>query len=165
MPEDLPSRLERARELLHTVRHAAMATVNEDGSPHNTPFFFACDGSLEHIYWASNPASLHSGNVERTGQLFVVLYDAFQGGGLYLRADNAHATEGAELETAHAVFTECAKRAGKKVAPPSHYSGTEPERIYVATVKQLWVNGAERNTEGFIICDRRFEITRKELLA
>jgi hypothetical protein len=32
-------RVKQARELLAMVQHAAMATVNEDGSPHNTPYF------------------------------------------------------------------------------------------------------------------------------
>ena len=31
----------KARELLQTTRHAAMATINVDGTPHNTPFFLS----------------------------------------------------------------------------------------------------------------------------
>ena len=37
----LKLRTEWAKELLGAVRHAAMATVNEDGSPHNTPVLFS----------------------------------------------------------------------------------------------------------------------------
>jgi hypothetical protein len=31
---------ERAERLLNTVRYAAMATINQDGPPHNTPFHY-----------------------------------------------------------------------------------------------------------------------------
>ncbi|HSX05816.1 MAG TPA: pyridoxamine 5'-phosphate oxidase family protein [Candidatus Saccharimonadales bacterium] len=163
MQPDLQPRIDRAKELLNTVLHAAMATVNADGSPHNTPFFFAHDDSLQHIYWASNPETNHSQNVARTGQIFVVLYDAFGGGGLYLRADNAHATEGDELQRAHQAFEACAARADKPIPPVPHYQGEGPERLYMATIQQLWVNANERGPDGLIIRDKRYEIDREVL--
>jgi predicted pyridoxine 5'-phosphate oxidase superfamily flavin-nucleotide-binding protein len=44
--QTIRQRIERARELLHTVRHVALATVNEDGSLHNAPVFAGCgDGT------------------------------------------------------------------------------------------------------------------------
>ncbi len=163
MSADPQPKIKRAKELLRTVRHAAMATVNEDGSPHNTPYFFATSDSLEYIYWASNPDAQHSQNVARTGQGFLVLYDAFQGGGLYLRLEKAHATEGTELKTAFDVFNKRAKRFDKKLPGLEHYQKDGPERIYSAVVQQFWVNDAERDADGFIIRDRRIEIAREDL--
>jgi len=32
-------RIERAKWLISNIQHAAIATVNEDGSPHNSPVF------------------------------------------------------------------------------------------------------------------------------
>jgi general stress protein 26 len=49
MDESIPARITRAKELLASAKHAAMATVNVDGSPHNTPFFFIYDDQLEYI--------------------------------------------------------------------------------------------------------------------
>jgi hypothetical protein len=161
----MQEKIQRARQLLQTAHHAAMATVNHDGSPHNTPYFCAHADNLTQLYWASNPSALHIQNVARTGQIFVVLYDARQGGGLYICANNAHPTDGAELQTAYAAFRACADRAGKTIAPIDHYQSDGPERIYAATVRQLWVNGNERGADGFIVRDSRYEITREDLLS
>src|ERR1039458_3055147 len=90
----------RAKELLKTVEHASMATVNEDGSPHNTPYYFMRSDDLRHLYWGSHPASEHSKNVARTGQIFVVLYDAIKRGGLFIQANQAHAVEGSDRTSA-----------------------------------------------------------------
>lgn len=156
-------RIERAKELLVTVRHAAMATVNEDGSPHNTPYFFMCDGDLTHLYWGSHPDSQHSRNVARTGQIFVVLYDTMQRGGLYIQADDAHATQGKELETALAVHN--ARRTLEDKEPlPLEYYQNGPQHMYVATVRKLWINYSEKDAAGHVLRDYRQEISREELL-
>lgn len=141
-----------------------MATVNEDGSPHNTPYFFMCDDSLEHLYWGSHPDSQHSKNVARTEQIFVVLYDAFEkGGGLFIRADEAHATKGEELEKALEVHNARRAKEGKDPIPLSYYQNG-PQRMYTATSRQFWVNASDRDEAGNLIRDNRYEITREDLL-
>lgn len=141
-----------------------MATVNEDGSPHNTPYFFMCDDSLEYLYWGSHPDSQHSKNVARTGQIFVVLYDAMERGGLFIRADEAHATEGEELEK---VLTEHNRRRAKddKDPIPLSYYQSGPQRMYMATTRQFWVNASRRDEAGNLIRDNRYEISRDNLVA
>ena len=80
---DLTARIARAKELLATVRHGVIATVNQDGSPHNSPVFMAFDAD-HNAYWASNPDAVHSQNIARTGQVFIVIFDSVgAGGGLY----------------------------------------------------------------------------------
>lgn len=90
---DLPEAKKRITELLINNRHACMATVNEDGSPHNTPFFFVYRQDLRRIYWGSHPTAQHSQNLLRTGKAFIVLYDSDRPkqGGLYLETTNGHA--------------------------------------------------------------------------
>lgn len=163
MNPDIKTQIDRARTLIKTVRHAAMATVNEDSSPHNTPYFFICDETLEHLYWGSHPDSLHSKNALRTGQIFVVLYDAMERGGLFIRADEAHITEGAELEVALSAHNARRVKDGKEPLPLSYYQ-EGPQRMWVATTRHFWVNSAERNNEGQIIRDIRIEVTREGLL-
>jgi hypothetical protein len=141
-----------------------MATVNEDGSPHNTPYFFMRDDSLEHLYWGSHPDSQHSQNVARTGQIFVVLYDALERGGLYIEADDGHVAEGEELETALAVHNALRAKEGREPLPISYYQGDKPQRVYVATTRRFWVNGTERGVDELIIRDVRYEISREDLL-
>lgn len=164
MNDEVLRRLARAHTLLKTVRHAAMATVNEDGSPHNTPYFFMRDESLEHLYWGSSPESLHSKNVARTGQIFVVVYEANEGGGLYMRADNARVAEGKELDEALAIHNALRAKEDEDPLKREYYTGDSPQRMYVADIKQLWINLAERGKDGHIVRDYRHEIDRETIL-
>ena len=164
MQKTLDEQVGRARELLDTVIHAAMATVNEDGSPHNTPYFFMCNSDLTRLYWGSHPQSMHSRNLARTGQLFVVLYEADKRGGLFIRADNARIAEGTELSEALAEHNRRRVLQGKDALRLGYYQGDNPQRMYIADTKQFWVNGTERGSDGNIIRDIRTEIPRDVLL-
>jgi hypothetical protein len=163
LQKTLDQQIERAKELLGTVLHAAMATVNEDGSPHNTPYFFMCNADLTRLYWGSHSASEHSKNVARTGQLFVVLYEADSRGGLFIRADNAHVAEGTELDEALAEHNRRRALQGKDAIPLDYYQGGTQQRMYVADTRQFWVNGTDRGADGLIIRDIRTEISRESL--
>lgn len=65
--------LKTVKELVFTTRHAAMATVNDDGLPHNTPYFLMYDENLKHLYWGSHVDSQHSQNILRTGRSCLLL--------------------------------------------------------------------------------------------
>jgi general stress protein 26 len=67
--DEKATHIARAKALLGTVWFATMATVNEDGSPHNTPFLFLRAKDLSRIYWGSHPNSLHSKNIVRRVKL------------------------------------------------------------------------------------------------
>ncbi len=160
----MQDRINRAKELLKTVRHASMATVNADGSPHNTPFFFMYDDELQHVFWGSHPTSLHSQNVERTGQIFVALYDGNERGGLFMQANNARATEGDELIVAVTAHNAARKRFGKDAEVTAEYYQRGHQRMYMANVQKMWVNSSDKDSEGAIIRDFRYEITAADLL-
>ena len=157
--------IERAKELLKTVRHAAMATVNADGSPHNTPFHYLIDAEREHIYSASSPDALHSQNIARTGQAFIVIYEAGQGGGLYLQAENAHeVTDLTELNTGLKVWNAKRVQEGRKPLDTSFFTGNSPQRMYRFDLARYYVNHSERDAAGNILRDIRTEITREDLV-
>ena len=156
---------DRAIELLKAVHHAAMATVNADGSPHNTPFHFQIDEARRYIYWASNPESLHSQNLARTGQAFIVIYMPGTGGGLYVRAQNAHILEGAELEEGLRLRNAQRAETGRQPIGIEHYIGATEQRMYRAELRQFWINEANKNEDGNITNDWRVEISRKDLLS
>lgn len=162
--EDIQSKIARAKELLNTIRHAAMATVNADGSPHSTPYFFMRSPDLQYLYWGSHPDSLHSQNVARTGQIFVILYDAQERGGLYIQADDAHIAEGDELTQALKAHNDRRTAEGKDPLPIEYYQGENPQRMYIATVRKLWTVVPEHDPNSLLIRDVRFEITRDQLL-
>ena len=161
---DLQRILDQVKTLISTAQHAAMATVNKDGSPHNTPYLFIKDDALEHLYWSSHPESLHSLNVNRTGQIFVVLYEANEGGGLYIRADHGHIAEGTELDGALIILNEYRAKAGKDPQTVADFSGEATQRLYIADVNQLWVNGSAKDANGNIQKDQRIEISRGDLV-
>jgi hypothetical protein len=164
MNKDLEKGIERAQALLSTARHACMATVNKDGSPHNTPFRFLYDPKLEFVYWGSHQDSLHSLNVIRTGKIFVVLYDLVQRGGLYMKCGNAHVLEGDELTKALEVHNSFRIKEGSKPLTLEYYIGNSPQRMWSARIIKFWVNGVELDTSGHIIKDIREEITNTDLI-
>jgi hypothetical protein len=155
-------RTERAKELLRKVRHAAMATVNADGSPHNTPYFFMADPGLERLYWGSHPESQHSQNILRSGQLFVVLYDAVENGGLFIEAEDGHVLEGRELEEGLAVHQALERDGKEPISSDVYVRG--PQKMWGARTRRFWVNASERDSDGLLIRDYRLEVQREDLL-
>jgi hypothetical protein len=164
MQATLEQQIVRARELLQTAFHAAMATVNKDGSPHNSPFMFMRDEKLSKVYWGSHPASIHSKNILRTGKLFVVLYNAKERGGLYLRCGDGRILEGEELRIALDIHNNVRTSRGKDKIGIDYYVGDSPQRMWSATIEQLWVNGTTRDQNDHVIQDIRTEITAADLL-
>jgi hypothetical protein len=161
---NIPERIERARQLLATVKHAAMATVNDDGSPHNSPYLFMVSPDHRMLYWGSHPQSQHSLNILRTGQLFVVLYDAFERGGLYIEADNGRILKGKELTAGLAVHNALRAKYGSGASLTEEYYEHSQQRMWGAETRRFWVNKAERGADGLIVRDWRHEISREELL-
>lgn len=96
--KDLEVKINRAKELVYTSRHISLATTNADGSPHNSPVRFFYDEKLENIYWGSNVEALHSQNILRTGQIFAVIFDRVEYGGVYINCVGGHILDGKELE-------------------------------------------------------------------
>ncbi len=164
MQKTIEEQIARAKQLLKDARHASMATVNQDGSPHNTPFMFMYDEKLKHVYWGSHPESEHSKNILRTGQIFVVLYDAIERGGLYMKATDAHPLDGVELDKALAIHNKLREARGQDFLPLSYYVGSSPQRMWAASIIQLWVNGTKRADDGHIVQDIRTEISAVDLV-
>jgi hypothetical protein len=88
-----------AKNLLRSVRHAAYATINEDGTPHNSPLMLIYNENLAQLYIGSYSDSVHSKNLVRTGKTFAVIYDSFVKGqgGVYIEGVNARECIGDEL--------------------------------------------------------------------
>lgn len=158
---NLAERIERAKELLHTVRHAALATVNQDGSPHNSPVFSTFDEELN-FYWASNPAAQHSQNVARDGRVFVVLFDSVgKGGGLYVKGQ-ATICRGDELTNALIAVNASRKHWVREQVDASYYIDG-PDRLYKAVCQAVWVNITDRSADGLVIREARHQISPDDL--
>lgn len=154
----------RVHNLLGAARHAAMATVNADGSPHNSPFFFAYNPELTKIFWRSRSETEHAKNIARAGQLFVVLYVASEhANGLYIRAHKGRVAEGAEFDEAVAAFNAARERAGYPQFTANDYEEAAP-KLYAADIQEMWVNGSEQDDQGMVTRDFRVSVTAEELL-
>ena len=158
----IAQRLVRARQLLAEIHHVAIATVNEDGSPHNSPVFMAFDNQLRG-FWASNQDSQHSRNIVRDGQVFLVIFDGRQGhGGLYIAA-RARPLEGNDIQHGYDCLKQLKGKSYGDIGDANLFAGANPQRIYQAEPLHFWINASERNEQGMIIRDKRIEISLEQL--
>ncbi len=161
--KSIAGRLVRARQLLAQIHHVAIATVNEDGSPHNSPVFMAFDDQLR-AFWASNQDSQHSRNIARDGQVFLVIFDGRQGhGGLYIAAQ-AKPLEGNDIQYGYDCLIKLKGKSYGDIGGADFFTGQNPQRIYQAEPLTCWINASERNEQGMIIRDKRVEISAQQLL-
>lgn len=157
-------KLNRAKELIHTSKHISLATTNADGSPHNSPVKFYFDEKLENIFWSSNAEALHSQNISRTGQVFGVIFDRMEFGGVYMKCEGGHILDGKELEVGLEITnTSRAKEGGEKITI-DYYSAGSVQKLWSAKVVNLWINMPVRDENGRILRDERVELERGMLL-
>lgn len=157
-----------AKKLLQTVRHAAYSTVNEDGSPHNSPLMLIHNDSLTKFYIGSYSESLHSKNIERSGLAFAVIFDSFTKGqgGLYVHLRNGHEAVRDELLEALRVHNGVRAKHGSAPIALSFYQLEKPsQRMYEFDVEKIEIYSSHRNKEGLIQFEERIEVDPSDLLA
>lgn len=156
---------QQIEEILTTVRVASMATVNEDGSPHNSPLVFLYDQNMKHVFWASDPISQHAQNVLRTRQAYFTVFDSRVGRvGLYLKTSGGKIVTGSELEQALEIHNHFRAKLGKPAIALEYYQGESPQRMWQSTVQQVWINAYQRTADGQLLRDYKIEINTSELV-
>ena len=165
MTMEIPEiKMNRAKELIYTSRHISLATTNADSSPHNSPIKFLYDEKLEHIYWDSNIETLHSQNILRTGQIFAVLFDRMENGGVYIKCEGGHILDGNELEVGLEITNSFRTKEGQQKINLDYYSAGSVQKMWSAKITNLWINMPVRDEDGFILRDERVELERNTLL-
>jgi len=160
----MEERIERAREILKEIHHVPVATVNQDGTPHNSPVFMAFDDKLRG-YWASRPDSLHSRNIARNSHVFMVIFDSKEGhGGLYIAAEAKALDDPKQAGKGHAILRRLKEQFYGSMGELDAYLGEATQRIYCAVPQKIWVNQSERDANGIITKDARYEIPLEILL-
>lgn len=157
-----------AKELLKNVRHLALSTVNEDGSPHNSPLLMILSEDLTKLYIGSHESALHSRNLVRTRKAFAVIYDSNVAGkgGLYMTCSHARVCEGEQLVEALRVHNGVRKKQGKDPIDISYYDHKEPgQRMYVMNIDRIEVYVAERGRDGHIAYEERQTVAPKDLVS
>lgn len=161
----LTTRLSRIQHLLKTVHHVPIATVGNDGAPHNTPVFMAFDLNLT-AYWASNPRTQHSQNIMTNDQVYMVVFDSVtgQGGGLYIQAmAQPLIANDADFTQAYEALSELKEYIGQVIGPKEMYLRKGPQRLYRAVPTKLWLNVSTKDATGVVVYDERVEIPLQEL--
>ena len=167
MKQDRSQQIELAKKLLKTVRHAAYATINEDGTPHNSPLMLIYNEDLTKLYIGSYSESLHSKNLVRTGKAFAVLFDSFTKGqgGVYITGINAHECAGDELAEALRVHNAVRAKHGSQPIDIGYYQTDKPsQRMYSIDIAKIEVYSAIRNESGLITHEVRIEVAANDLL-
>lgn len=154
------------KKLLTNVRHVALATVNENGTPHNTPLFFAVDKDLKQLYFVSREESLHSKNYVRTGKAFAVIYDSNEfNGGIYLTLDNGRELQGQELQEAHETYIRRCKQFDIDVLPENFHMQEGGYNLYTGDITKIEIYDSVEDAEGKLKEESRKEVSTEELLA
>lgn len=159
--KDHARQIELAKKLLKTVRHAAYATVNEDGTPHNSPLMLIYNEDLTKLYIGSHNESLHSKNLLRTGKAFVVLFDSLTRGkgGVYITGLNAYECEGDELVKALRVHNKFREKYGNKPIDISYYQQAKPsQRMYSINIAKIEIYSVNPGQDGLIANEARVKI-------
>ena len=152
------------KEILAKINYASMATVNEDGTPHNSPLVFLYDDNFDYIYWGSHPNSQHSQNILRTGQAFFTAFDSTNGNiGLYFKAIEGKIVEGQDLKDALIIHNRFREKRGKDVIQLDYYEGKSPQKMWRAKIEKIWVNAYERSDGGKLMRDYKIEVDPTEL--
>ncbi len=167
MDIETTTQIELAKKLLKSVRHAAYATVNADGTPHNSPLMLIYNEDLSKLYIGSHSDSLHVKNLLRTGAAYVVIYDSFTKGQgvIYIAGNNGHECKEAELNEALRVHNSVRAKQGSQPIPISFYQRPYPaQRMYCIEVARIEVYSLSRDTEGLIVCEERVVVEAAQLL-
>ncbi|HEU5187360.1 MAG TPA: pyridoxamine 5'-phosphate oxidase family protein [Candidatus Saccharimonadales bacterium] len=165
--QDHHAQIELAKKLLKTVRHAAYATANEDGTPHNSPLMLIHNEDLTKLYVGSYTESVHSKNFVRTGRAFAVLFDSFTKGqgGVYITGNNAHECEGDELVEALRVHNTFRAKHGSQPIDISYYQQVKPsQRMYSIDIAKIEVYSVIRDGDGLVVSEARVPVEAKVLL-
>ena len=164
-PEQV-AQINLAKNLLKTVRHAAYSTVNEDGTPHNSPLMLIYNEDLSKLYIGSYSESLHCKNLTRTGKAFAVLFDSFTKGrgGVYITGVNAHECEGDELVEALRVHNTFRVKHNSQPIDISYYHQAKPsQRMYSIDIAKIEIYSFNRDKDGLMISEARIEVEPKAL--
>ena len=156
----------KEKELFTKVRHVALATVNEDGNPHNTPLFFALSNDFKQFYFVSRAESLHTKNFIRTGKAFAVIYDSNEfNGGIYLTLDNGRELQGQELLEAYEIYIARCEQFGIDVLPENFHLQDGGYNLYAGDITKIEIYDFSEDAEGKLKEESRKVVTAKELLS
>lgn len=130
-------------EIIGKIFYMTIATASEEGTPWNTPVFFAYD-NMYNFYWASPPTAQHSQNIAKNPSVFLIIFDTTvepgKGTAVYVQAKAEQVKDEKSLaEIVPLIY----QRQGKPARKPYEFLGQFPRRIYKAVPHNVWINKDE----------------------
>lgn len=129
-----------ALDLIDANLYLTLGTINPDGTPWTTPFYFAPAGHRE-FYWTSSNDARHSVNLGQRPRVSMVVFDStvepYHGRAVYATGEARELT-GDELNPALEIYPRRDGR-GATVLTPEDVTAPSLYRLYRATVSHMWV--------------------------
>ncbi len=137
-----------AKEILDKNLYCTLATVNDDSTPHGSPVFFVADQNS--IYWWSAKKSQHSQNIERTGKVFITVFDSHapeeKAKGVYIEANGQIASD----DKINDILEKYNQKAKVFSLTRQNVTGDSPSRLYEAIVGRIWLNSDDEINGNYI---------------
>ena len=131
-----------AKEIIDSLIYLTLATVCEDNTAWNSPLYFTRDKDYN-FYFGSPKNTVHSQNIRRNGQGFVVIYDTTMpegtGEGVYFTANIKELNKPNEIKEA---FKYMYKDQIDTVKVKDFIDNAQI-RNYKITPTEVWMNDAE----------------------
>ena len=141
MTNDVDAYVAQARSIIDSIQYLTIATVNQDGTPWNSPVHQVHDEQYI-FYWLSDKNNQHSKNIRANGKVFGVIYDSTvpegEGVGIYLDLDVTEVDDAVEITKARRI-----KKGDDYVSTPGEFLGDAVRRVYRAVPTKIWINDAE----------------------
>ncbi|MGF7229160.1 MAG: pyridoxamine 5'-phosphate oxidase family protein [Candidatus Saccharibacteria bacterium] len=165
--EQKTERLKTVCANLDRVMIASIATVNSDGTPHNSPVFIAFTNDFSAV-WSSAADAQHSHNIIRdhSATVSITLFDSIQarGGGLYIAAQASQLkTTDPAFAQAYRAFTDRKAKFGGTTIAPEAYATPDGQQLYIAKPTTFWINYSQKDNTNAVIHDTRVEVTLAEI--
>ena len=130
-----------ARSVIDSKRYMALGTTDEAGHPWVTPVWFASE-DYRSFHWVSSPESKHSRNLAAHPEVAIAIFDSSVpvGGAqaVYMKGLANELTDD-ELEPGLEVFDRVSRRDIGRGWGLDDVQGSEPIRLYRATVSEHWI--------------------------
>ena len=133
--------VEEARAIIDENLYLVLATADESGRPWATPVYFAHSG-YKGFFWVSRPTARHSQNIERRGDVSIVVFDSrvpiSSGKAVYIEA-RAERIEGDERAAVLETYSRRAVSHGGVLFTDADISGDAVLRLYRAIASAQYV--------------------------
>lgn len=151
------SRVRIARSILDENHYLVLATAAADGTPWASPVYYAT-ADLTEFFWVSDPAALHSRNIEQRPEVGFVVFDSRvapgTGQGVYTAAV-AERVPDDEVDAGLAVFSAANLADGLSAWTPDTVQEPNRLRLYRARAEAQWVLEADRDVRVPVVAGSR----------